>query len=252
MRRSRASASVTGSTAARPSSPAASSSASRSRARSPDGPRLVWADEPTGNLDSEMAASVMELLAELHAEGLTLILVTHDPNVAARRRPADHGQGRRDRRRRAARLALRRWRPGRAGRAMTASLLLVRPRLAAVPLRPRPQAGAAAPRPPQRRPPAARGGARRARVAARRRDHHRLGDRRRHDERVDPAGRPARTSARSTSSCPRAAPGDQQLLLARLPAARPETTSTASSGSRRSKLPPPRPARACSPRRAPR
>jgi putative ABC transport system ATP-binding protein len=46
-------------------------------------PRLVWADEPTGNLDSEMAASVMGLLAELHAEGLTLILVTHDPNVAA-------------------------------------------------------------------------------------------------------------------------------------------------------------------------
>ena len=47
-------------------------------------PRLVWADEPTGNLDSEMAASVMELLSELHAEGLTLVLVTHDPNVAAR------------------------------------------------------------------------------------------------------------------------------------------------------------------------
>jgi putative ABC transport system ATP-binding protein len=46
-------------------------------------PRIVWADEPTGNLDSETAASVMELLAELHAEGLTLILVTHDPNVAA-------------------------------------------------------------------------------------------------------------------------------------------------------------------------
>jgi putative ABC transport system ATP-binding protein len=47
-------------------------------------PRIVWADEPTGNLDSEMAASVMDLLAELHAEGLTLILVTHDPTVAAR------------------------------------------------------------------------------------------------------------------------------------------------------------------------
>jgi putative ABC transport system ATP-binding protein len=47
-------------------------------------PRLVWADEPTGNLDSEMAASVMDLLCELHAEGLTLILVTHDPSVAAR------------------------------------------------------------------------------------------------------------------------------------------------------------------------
>ncbi len=47
-------------------------------------PHLIWADEPTGNLDSEMAASVMDLLCQLHDEGLTLILVTHDPNVAAR------------------------------------------------------------------------------------------------------------------------------------------------------------------------
>ncbi|HYK07328.1 MAG TPA: ABC transporter ATP-binding protein [Gaiellaceae bacterium] len=47
-------------------------------------PRLVWADEPTGNLDSEMAAAVMDLLTELHDEGLTLVLVTHDPTVAAR------------------------------------------------------------------------------------------------------------------------------------------------------------------------
>ncbi len=47
-------------------------------------PRLVWADEPTGNLDSEMATSVMDLLGELHGEGLTLVLVTHDPKVAAR------------------------------------------------------------------------------------------------------------------------------------------------------------------------
>ena len=46
-------------------------------------PRIVWADEPTGNLDSEMAAAVMELLSELHAEGLSIILVTHDPTVAA-------------------------------------------------------------------------------------------------------------------------------------------------------------------------
>jgi cell division transport system ATP-binding protein len=46
-------------------------------------PKLVWADEPTGNLDSETAASVMELLRELHEEGLSLILVTHDPNVGA-------------------------------------------------------------------------------------------------------------------------------------------------------------------------
>ena len=47
-------------------------------------PRLIWADEPTGNLDSEMAAAVMDLLSELHEEGLTLVLVTHDPTVAAR------------------------------------------------------------------------------------------------------------------------------------------------------------------------
>jgi putative ABC transport system ATP-binding protein len=46
-------------------------------------PRIVWADEPTGNLDSEMAGSVIALLGELHVEGLTIILVTHDPNVAA-------------------------------------------------------------------------------------------------------------------------------------------------------------------------
>jgi putative ABC transport system ATP-binding protein len=47
-------------------------------------PRLIWADEPTGNLDSEMAASVMDLLCELHDDGLTLILITHDPSVGAR------------------------------------------------------------------------------------------------------------------------------------------------------------------------
>ena len=47
-------------------------------------PRLIWADEPTGNLDSEMASAVMDLLSELHEEGLTLVLVTHDPTVAAR------------------------------------------------------------------------------------------------------------------------------------------------------------------------
>jgi putative ABC transport system ATP-binding protein len=46
-------------------------------------PNLVWADEPTGNLDSEMAHAVMELLAELHAEGLSIVLVTHDRAVAS-------------------------------------------------------------------------------------------------------------------------------------------------------------------------
>jgi putative ABC transport system ATP-binding protein len=47
-------------------------------------PRIVWADEPTGNLDSEMAAAVMDLLVELHAQGLTIVLITHDATVAAR------------------------------------------------------------------------------------------------------------------------------------------------------------------------
>jgi putative ABC transport system ATP-binding protein len=46
-------------------------------------PRIVWADEPTGNLDSEMAVAVIDLLGELHEEGLSIILVTHDPSVAA-------------------------------------------------------------------------------------------------------------------------------------------------------------------------
>ena len=46
-------------------------------------PSVVWADEPTGNLDSEMAHAVMELLAELHAEGLSIVLVTHDRTVAS-------------------------------------------------------------------------------------------------------------------------------------------------------------------------
>ncbi|HEU5302312.1 MAG TPA: ABC transporter ATP-binding protein [Acidimicrobiia bacterium] len=46
-------------------------------------PRVVWADEPTGALDSESAADVMDLMTELHREGLTLILVTHDPTVGA-------------------------------------------------------------------------------------------------------------------------------------------------------------------------
>ena len=47
-------------------------------------PRFLLADEPTGNLDSEMAESVMQLLEEINRDGTTIIMVTHEPNLAAR------------------------------------------------------------------------------------------------------------------------------------------------------------------------
>ena len=46
-------------------------------------PRLVLADEPTGNLDSVSGAGVVQLLHELAADGATLVLITHDEQVAA-------------------------------------------------------------------------------------------------------------------------------------------------------------------------
>jgi macrolide transport system ATP-binding/permease protein len=45
-------------------------------------PSIIFADEPTGNLDSKSAREIMEVLGELHARGLTIVLVTHDSNVA--------------------------------------------------------------------------------------------------------------------------------------------------------------------------
>src|SRR5215208_987185 len=44
-------------------------------------PAIVWADEPTGNLDTQMATQVIELLQELNREGQTIVLVTHDPAI---------------------------------------------------------------------------------------------------------------------------------------------------------------------------
>ena len=47
-------------------------------------PKLLLADEPTGNLDSQMARGVMELLEAINEQGTTILMVTHDPELAAR------------------------------------------------------------------------------------------------------------------------------------------------------------------------
>jgi putative ABC transport system ATP-binding protein len=53
-------------------------------------PRFLLADEPTGNLDSEMAEQVMKLLEAINAEGTTIVMVTHDPDLARRARRNIH------------------------------------------------------------------------------------------------------------------------------------------------------------------
>ena len=45
-------------------------------------PRLILADEPTGNLDSQTSEDIMALFAALNGEGITIVLVTHEPDIA--------------------------------------------------------------------------------------------------------------------------------------------------------------------------
>lgn len=45
-------------------------------------PRIIMADEPTGNLDTKSSVEIMGLFGELHAQGKTIILVTHEPDIA--------------------------------------------------------------------------------------------------------------------------------------------------------------------------
>ncbi len=53
-------------------------------------PLLILADEPTGNLDSKTGDGIMELFEQLNKEGLTIVMVTHDPERAKHARRVIH------------------------------------------------------------------------------------------------------------------------------------------------------------------
>ena len=102
-------------TTSRASSRAASSSASRSRGRSINDPKLILADEPTGNLDTRTSEEVMGVFQNLNDEGKTVVLITHESRHRRARAP-DRRVSRRSRRARTGRSSSsaarrRRWRP---------------------------------------------------------------------------------------------------------------------------------------------
>ena len=59
-------------------------------------PEFILADEPTGNLDSVTTNEILDLLERLNDEGRTIIMVTHEPDVAARTKRSIHAAGRAD------------------------------------------------------------------------------------------------------------------------------------------------------------